>query len=119
MKNVFLFAVTVFLMSGCAMQAPQQARSGPGGVLMTHADQYVAAGEDAQAIALLERMVRIEPRNGHAWLRLAEIHFASGELNKAEQFARRAMQFAGTDKMLLRETQLLLDKVRRQMEQSG
>ncbi len=119
MKKVFLLAITILLINGCAVQAPQPTSTGPAGLLMAQADQFAANGEHSQAIALLERAVRIEPRNGHAWLRLARLHFASGDLNKAEQFARRAMQFAGSDKMLKRACQELLDKVSQQLKKSG
>jgi len=119
MKKVFLLAITVLLLNACAVQAPLQGHSGPAGVLMAQADQYAADGDNGQAIALLERAVRIDPRNGHAWLRLARLHFELGDKNKAEQFARRAMQFAGADQMLKRECRLLLDKLSRQTSKLG
>jgi len=119
MKNVLLFSIIVLLLNACAVHAPQQSRGGPAGVLMAQADQHVAEGESPQAVALLERAVRIEPRNGHAWLRLARLHFVSGDLHKAEQFARRAMQFAGADKMLKHECQVLLDNVSRHLNKAG
>ena len=53
MKKVLLFAITVLLLNACAVKAPYQDHSGPGGVLMVQAGQHVAAGEDAKAIALL------------------------------------------------------------------
>jgi len=119
MKKVLLLAITLLLVNGCAVQAPQPTRTGPGVLLMAQADELAANGEHSQAIALLERAVRIEPRNGHAWLRLARLHVASGDLNKAQQFARRAMQFAGTDKMLKRACQELLDNVSQQLKKPG
>lgn len=119
MKRIFLFAVAVLLLNACAVQAPQHSPSGPVGVLMAQADQQAAKGEQAQAIALLERAVRIEPRNAHAWLRLARLHFSAGDLNKAQQFARRAKQFAGADTRLKRECQALLDKVSQKLNAIG
>jgi Tfp pilus assembly protein PilF len=112
MRNVFLLAIAVLLLNACAVHAPQPSSSGPVPVLMAQADQFVVAGDNRQAIALLERAVRIEPRNGHAWLRLARLHLASGESNKAEQFARRAMQFAASDKRLQQECQEFIGKLR-------
>ncbi len=119
MKKVFLLAITVLLVNACAVHAPQQTSSGPAGVLMAQADQFAANAENDQAIALLDRAVRIEPRNGHAWLRLARLHFVSGDLSKAEQFARRAMQFAGSDKVLTRECQVVLDKLMAHKNKTG
>lgn len=111
MKRIFLFVITVLLVNGCAVQAPLPTQSGPVAELMAQAGQFSAIGENRQAIALLERAVRIEPRNGHAWLQLARLYFESGDLNKAEQFARRAKQFAGADKSLQRDCQQLLEQV--------
>jgi len=119
MKKILSLVMTVLLLSACAMHSPQLSHGGPASVLMAQAGQHAADGDNAQAIALLERAVRIDPRNGHAWLRLARLHFESGDLNKAEQFARRAMQFAGPDKLLKRECQVLLDKVRRNMKKAS
>jgi len=107
------------LLNGCATQTQQHRHSGPVGVLMVEADQQAAKGDQARAIALLERAVRIEPRNAHAWLRLARLHFSAGDLNKAQQFARRAKQFAGADKTLKRECQALLNKVNSKMNVVG
>lgn len=119
MKRIFLFVVTALLLNACAVQAPLQTQRGPVGALMAQADQFSAKGDSRQAIALIERAVRIEPRNGHAWLRLAKLYFESGDLNKAEQFARRAKQFAGADKSLQRQCQQLLEKVRSQLKGAG
>ncbi len=119
MKNVFLLAITILLLNACAVHAPQQTSSGPAGVLMAQADQFAVNGENDQAIALLDRAVRIEPRNAHAWLRLARLHYVAGDFSKAEQFARRAMQFAGSDKVLTRECQALLDKLKLQKNKTS
>ncbi len=119
MTKVFLFAIVVLLLNACAVHAPQHSHRGPVTGLMAQADQQATDGNHSQAIALLERAVRIEPRNGHAWLRLARLHFVSGDLYKAEQFARRATQFSGADKMLQRECQALLEKIRRQSNKAA
>ncbi len=119
MKKLIL-VLTIFLLNSCAVQPPQQTQettSGPAAELMAQADQQAENGENAQAIALLERAVHIEPRNGYAWLHLAKLHFDSGDLNKAEQFALKATQFAGGDKVLEQECQEFLDKVRLQLKQ--
>jgi len=119
MRKVFLLAITVLLVNACAIQTPKQTSGGPAETLIAQADQFVANGDNSQAIALLDRAVRIEPRNGYAWLHLARLHFASGDLNKAEQFARRAMQVAGGDKALLRESQAMIEKIRLQSRETG
>jgi len=115
MRKMLLLAVTALLVSACAIQPPQSS-TGPGGLLMAQADQLSANGEHSQAVALLERALRIDRRNGHAWLRLARLHFAADDLNKAEQFARRAIQFAGADKRLTRACHELLDEISQQQK---
>ena len=119
MNKVWLLAVFVIFVSACAVQPEQVAATGPASVLMAKADEEIAAGDNARAMALLERAVRIEPNNGHAWLRLAKQYMVEGNLSKAEQFARRALQLSGSDATLERESQELIKQLqKRQQEQS-
>ena len=60
-----------------------------------------AGGErPAGAAATLERALRIEPRNPRLWLELAQYHLAQGDSLQAEQMARRADAFAGSNREL-------------------
>ena len=61
--------------------------------LLRDADSALAA---AQAILLLERAVRIEPRNFELWIRLSRAHLASNNLTAATQHARKAIALADT-----------------------
>ncbi len=115
MKRVWLFVFGVLLVSACSVTPPKQATStGPAVLLLAEAQKISAAGDHAKAIALIERAVRLEPRNGNAWLELAKLHFSDGDLGKAEQFARRALQFAGTDQALVQQSRALLEQIRLQ-----
>lgn len=72
-----------------------EAVSGPAVTsLHRQAMQQARAGEHASAIAVLERALRIEPRNAFVWTALAEQHLASGDRGQAEQVAGRANGFA-------------------------
>lgn len=62
--------------------------------LLSAADEALATGESRQAILLLERAVRIEPRNFALWIRLSQAHLASGNLASATQHARKAIALA-------------------------
>lgn len=57
-------------------------------------------GDHASAIALLERALRIEPRNAFVWTGLAEQHQAAGNHAQAENTASRANGFARSNPYL-------------------
>lgn len=65
------------------------------------------AGALADAEATLERALRIEPRNGHLWLGLAELA-ASDDPNRARSLAERARSLAGGDSNLKAQAERLL-----------
>lgn len=81
--------------------------------LLAQADTLQQSGDLSGAIAQIERAVRIEPRNAYAWHRLATLQLAAGDLNRAEQFARRSNQYAAGDRELIEANQKVMDEVRR------
>lgn len=62
--------------------------------LYRKAEQRAEAGDHASATALLERALRIEPRNPFVWTALAEQHQAAGHHAQADNAASRANGFA-------------------------
>ena len=62
--------------------------------LLSAADEALAGKHPEQAILLMERAVRIEPRNFELWIRLSRAHLASGNLAPAIQHARKAIALA-------------------------
>ena len=106
--------IVVLLLNGCALYSPpkQGEPVGPAEILLAQAQDKTAAGESEQAVALIERALRLEPRKAEGWLALAQLHFDAGDLRRAEQFARRALQFAGADKRLAGESRALLERIR-------
>ena len=62
--------------------------------LLSSADEALAGKQPEQAILLMERAVRIEPRNFELWIRLSRAHLASGNLAPAIQHARKAIALA-------------------------
>ena len=62
--------------------------------LLSSADEALASKQPEQAILLMERAVRIEPRNFELWIRLSRAHLASGNLAPAIQHARKAIALA-------------------------
>lgn len=51
-------------------------------------------GDSRQAVALLERAIRIEPRNAALWSDLARVQVNAGDIGRAEQSARKAIALA-------------------------
>ena len=115
--HIILIIVAVII-AGCSSRgSPQQSAnsstSGPAEPLLAQAETLQQHGDINSAIAQVERALRIEPRNAHAWHQLATLHLAAGELNKAEQFARRSNQFAAGNRQLIDANQKVLDDVGR------
>ena len=80
--------------------------------LVTEARNASAAANHANAVAYLERAVRIEPRNAQLWVELSAAHLANGNLAAANQHARKAIALAGTDQRLSRLAWLQLADIR-------
>ncbi len=96
-----------------AQPAQPAQRSAVSVQLLAQADTLQQSGDLSGAIAQIERAVRIEPRNAYAWHRLATLQLAAGDLNRAEQFARRSNQYAAGDRELIEANQKVMDEVRR------
>jgi Tfp pilus assembly protein PilF len=118
--HIVLIIVAV-ITAGCSSSPQQSANnSGPTEELLAQADTLQQHGDINNAIAQVERALRLQPRNAHAWHQLATLHLASGDLNKAEQFARRSNQFAAGNRQLIDANQRVLDEVQRlRQKQSG
>ncbi len=96
-----------------AQPAQPAQRSAVSVQLLTQAETLQQSGNLSGAIAQVERAVRIEPRNAYAWYRLATLQLAAGDLNRAEQFARRSNQYAAGNRELIEANQKVMDEVRR------
>jgi len=77
-------------------------------VLLARAD---AAGNTDDAIALLERAIRIEPRNPKLWISLSAAHLKRGHTKAAEQHAQKAIALSAHDAALTRQAWLQLADV--------
>jgi tetratricopeptide (TPR) repeat protein len=63
------------------------------------------------AIVLLERAIRIEPREASLWIRLSEVHLSQRDDVTAFQHARKAIALAGSDSNKAAAAWLQLAKV--------
>lgn len=70
-------------------------------------------GDYSHALSDIERAIRIDPRNPYLWLELGETHLARGDTNQAVATARRAMSFAGPDRVARAAAEALLDRASR------
>lgn len=83
----------------------------PASTLLASVDQAIADGDLERAAAVSERALRISPRDGYLWYRLASIRYQQQRYGEAEGFARRALSFAGNDGDLSREINNLLGQI--------
>lgn len=88
----------------------------PASTLLVSVDQAIAAGELDRAAALCERALRISPRDGHLWYKLASIRYLQGRPADAQGFARRALSFAGADAQLSRDSNALLTRINAELQ---
>ncbi len=71
------------------------------------------AGQPARAAALLERALRIEPRNATLWQRLADVRLRQGRAAQAESLALKSNSLAGTDTPLQARNWQIIAQARR------
>lgn len=83
----------------------------PSSTLLVSVDAALAAGDLDRAAALCERALRISPRDGQLWYKLATIRFQQGRYADAQGFVRRALSFAGANAALARESNALLARI--------
>lgn len=80
--------------------------------LLAQADQLEAKGELEASAAALERALRIEPRNGRLWHRLAAIRLLQGKFSLAANLAAKSNSLAGKDSELIARNNQLIREAR-------
>lgn len=77
-------------------QAPDKtSKPGPGASLFGEAEKALAAGRASEAEILLERALRLEPRNPLYWHTLGQAKFNQRKYAEAVQFCRKAETLLG------------------------
>lgn len=88
--------------------------------LLDTATQQETSGHVAAAAASLERALRIQPENPWTWYRLAVVRFRQGQLDQAEQLARKSDTLAGPDHDIRARSWRLIALIReRQGDRTG
>jgi tetratricopeptide (TPR) repeat protein len=90
---------------------PPTTTASPTLALRQDSARAAADGDFYRAVALLERAIRIEPSEPRLWLDLARLHLAHGDLDDAEQFARKALTLTRDHPALEQEAWLIIDQV--------
>jgi tetratricopeptide (TPR) repeat protein len=65
--------------------------------LLNNAESYEKAGAYEQSGAVLERALRLEPRNAMLWHRLARVRLKQGQWQNAVELAAKSNSLAGGD----------------------
>ena len=90
-----------------------KAQKGPAQALFHDAEQALQEGQYKRAEMLLERALRIEPKNGWYWHAMGRVQYEQGSFDQAMQFCRKSNSLAGKDTDLKRNNQVLLEKIQR------
>lgn len=78
--------------------------------LLAQADQLQRKGELEASAAVLERALRIEPRNARLWSRLAGLRLAQGKSQLAANLAAKSNSLAGADSQLVeKNNEIIMD----------
>jgi Tfp pilus assembly protein PilF len=113
-RHAIRIVVLAGLLGGCAVIAPPAPVSDNTAVLelvqVARAD--VDAGRVPNAVASLERALRIEPKNPRLWQELARVRLKEGDYAQAENLAARSNSWAGSDNELRAENWRLIAEAR-------
>jgi predicted Zn-dependent protease len=90
-----------------------KAQKGPAQTLFRDAEQALQEGQYKRAEMLLERALRIEPKNGWYWHAMGQVQYNQGSFDQAMQFCRKSNSLSGKDTDLKRKNQVLLEKIQR------
>lgn len=80
--------------------------------LSTQAREALADSRHDDAVQLLERAIRIEPRNGALWHELARVRFQQGHYEQARQLATRSNALLTGSSTLKTRNDELIDSAR-------
>lgn len=99
LRPIWLALLLAMLVAGCAVIRPSAPVSENAAVLalVDGAHTNADAGRFPNAVADLERALRLEPRNPRLWQELARVRMQEGDYVQAESLAARSNSWAGDD----------------------
>ncbi|MBA3006164.1 MAG: tetratricopeptide repeat protein [Proteobacteria bacterium] len=80
------------------------------GTLLASARQSVRSGQFSQAEMMLERALRLEPRNARLWHEMAQVKYGQNNYGQVVQFCIKSNSLAGKDYGLIQQNWLLMEK---------
>lgn len=92
------------------IEKPDIVQEGPGAPLYRKAKKYLEEGDYQQAELVLERALRIEPKNGYYWYTLAQAKFGQEQFGKTVQLCLKSKSLAGEDRKLIRLNEMLMER---------
>ena len=78
--------------------------------LLVGARQNLRVGQFAKAEMMLERALRLEPRNARLWQEMGQVKYGQKDYRQAVQFCIKSKSLAGKDRALIRQNWLLMEK---------
>lgn len=78
--------------------------------LLSSARQNVRAGQFSQAEMMLERALRVEPRNARLWHEMAQVKYGQKDYGQVVQFCIKSNSLAGKDYGLIQQNWRLMEK---------
>ena len=113
----FVFLLIVLVIAACAGpqtggETPEPKAGRAVTSLLAKADTRAQAGEWEQAAALLERALRIEPRNAWLWHHLATVRFQQRRYAQAVSLANKSSSLAPGDAALQEKNRRLVEEAR-------
>jgi len=78
--------------------------------LLAGARQNFQTGQFSQAEMMLERALRLEPRNARLWHEMAQVKYGQKDYKQVVQFCIKSKSLAGKDYDLIRQNWLLMEK---------
>ncbi len=95
-------------------QIVYQPAIGPAGPLYHQAQTHASLKNYQQAEQVMERALRVEPKNGHYWYALAQIKFQQQQYPRAIQLCLKSKSMAPSDHQLRQLNDDLIQQVRKQ-----
>jgi hypothetical protein len=128
-RQLALLLLVLMIQSGCAtpkrtepppspgLPPPAEYKpvTGPATALYTDAEKALQSGRLAESEMLLERALRIEPRNPYYWHTLAQVKYRQGQFRETVQFCLKSESLAGKQAQLLARNQDLLRQAKKAM----
>ena len=80
--------------------------------LLNQSSQAESSGDHVEAVAYVERAIRLNPRQADLWLRLAALHLSQQAPEAAIQYANKSISLAGDRIDWVRDAWLLIADAR-------